>query len=67
MIRKWNKYIKQLNEIRTYYLTFSRTALQRGEIELDDGVKINYAKFQVIETVDENEKKQKVDLWKRYR
>lgn len=37
-------------------------ALQRVEIDLDDGVKTNYAKFQGIETVDENGKKQKVDL-----
>lgn len=60
--RKRDKYIKQLNEIRAYYPALSHMALQRVEIDLDDGVKSNYAKFQGIETVDENGKKQKVDL-----
>lgn len=60
--RKRDKYIKQLNEIRAYYPALSHMALQRIEINLDDGVKTNYAKFQGIETVDENGKKQKVDL-----
>lgn len=60
--RKRDKYIKQLNEIRAYYPALSHMALQRIEIDLDDGVKTNYAKFQGIETVDENGKKQKVDL-----
>lgn len=60
--RKRDKYIKQLNEIRAYYPALSHMALQRVEINLDDGVKTNYAKFQGIETVDENGKKQKVDL-----
>lgn len=60
--RKRDKYIKQLNEIRAYYPALSHMALQRIEIDLDDGVKSNYAKFQGIETVDENGKKQKVDL-----
>lgn len=60
--RKQDKYIKQLNEIRAYYPALSHMALQRVEIDLDDGVKANYAKFQGIETVDENGKKQKVDL-----
>lgn len=60
--RKRDKYIKQLNEIRAYYPALSHMALQRVEIDLDDGVKTNYAKFQGIETVDENGKKQKVDL-----
>lgn len=60
--RKRDKYIKQLNEIRAYYPALSHMALQRVEIDLDDGVKTNYAKFQGIETVDENGKKQKIDL-----
>ena len=37
-------------------------ALQRIESDLDDGVKKNYAKFQNIEVVAENGKKQKVNL-----
>jgi hypothetical protein len=36
--------------------------LQRIVIDLDDGVKVNYAKFQGVEVIDENGKKQKIDL-----
>ncbi len=60
--KKREKYIKQLNETRTYFQALSHVALQRIEIDLDDGVKTNYAKFQGIEIVDENGKKQKLDL-----
>ena len=60
--RKRDKYIKQLNETRIYYQALSHMALQRIEIVLDDGVKKNYAKFQNIEVVAENGKKQKVNL-----
>lgn len=60
--RKRDKYIKQLNETRIYYQALSHMALQRIEIDLDDGVKKNYAKFQNIEVVAENGKKQKVNL-----
>lgn len=60
--RKRDKYIKQLNETRIYYQALSHVALQRIEIDLDDGVKKNYAKFQNIEVVAENGKKQKVNL-----
>lgn len=60
--KKREKYIKQLNETRTYFQALSHVALQRIEIDLDDGVKTNYAKFQGIEIVDENGKKQKIDL-----
>lgn len=60
--KKREKYIKQLNEIRTYFQALSHVALQRIEIDLDDGVKTNYAKFQGIEIIDENGKKQKIDL-----
>lgn len=60
--KKREKYIKQLNETRAYFQALSHVALQRIEIDLDDGVKTNYAKFQGIEIVDENGKKQKIDL-----
>lgn len=60
--KKREKYIKQLNETRIYFQALSHVALQRIEIDLDDGVKTNYAKFQGIEIVDENGKKQKIDL-----
>lgn len=60
--KKRDKYIKQLSEIRTYFQALSHVALQRIDIDLDDGVKVNYAKFQNIEIVDENGKKQKINL-----
>lgn len=60
--KKRDKYIKQLAEIRAYYPALSHIALQRIELNLDDGVKANYAKFQGIEVSIEGEKKQKVDL-----
>ncbi len=60
--KKRDKYIKQLAEIRAYYPALSHIALQRIELDLDDGVKVNYAKFQGIEVGGEGEKKQKIDL-----
>ncbi len=60
--KKRDKYIKQLAEIRAYYPALSHIALQRIELNLDDGVKANYEKFQGIEVSIEGEKKQKVNL-----
>lgn len=60
--KKRDKYIKQLAEIKPYYQALSHVAMQRIEIDLDDGVKVNYAKFQGIEVGGEGEKKQSIDL-----
>ena len=60
--RKRDKYIKQLAEIKPYYQALSHVAMQRIDIDLDDGVKVNYAKFQGIEVGGEGEKKQRLDL-----
>ena len=60
--KKRDKYIKQLAEIKAYYPALSHVALQRIELDLDDGVRSNYEKFQGIEVSVEGEKKQKVDL-----
>lgn len=35
---------------------------QRIEIDLDDGVKVNYAKFQGVEVAQEGKKALKIDL-----
>lgn len=56
------QYVKQLSEIRAYYQALSHVALQRIEINLDDGVKTNYAKFQGVEVSNEGTKKQTIDL-----
>ncbi len=60
--RKRDKYIKQLAEIKPYYQALSHVAMQRIDIDLDDGVKVNYAKFQGVEVGGEGEKKQTIDL-----
>ena len=57
-----DKYIKQLAELRTYYQALSHVAQQRIELDLNDGVKANYAKFQGIEVSIEGEKKQTINL-----
>ena len=60
--KKRDKYIKQLVEIRSYYQALSHIALQKVELNLDDGVKANYLKFMNIEVANEGEKKQTIDL-----
>ena len=60
--RKRDKYVKQLAEIKPYYQALSHVAMQRIEIDLDDGVKVNYAKFQNVEVGGEGEKKQTINL-----
>ena len=56
------KYTKQLAEMRTYDEAIAHVANQRIEIDLDDGVKVNYAKFQGVEVAQEGKKALKVDL-----
>ena len=60
--RKRDKFIKQLAEIKPYYQALSHVAMQRIDIDLDDGVKVNYAKFQAVEVGGEGEKKQTINL-----
>ena len=57
-----DRYVKQLNEMRIYYQALSHLALQKIEIDLDDGVKHNYQLFQNIEVIADGGKKQKVNL-----
>ena len=56
------KYTKQLAEMRIYDEAIAHVANQRIEIDLDDGVKVNYAKFQGVEVAQEGKKALKVDL-----
>lgn len=58
--KKRDKYVKQLAEIKSYYQALSHVAMQRIEIDIDDGVKVNYAKFQGIEVGADGEKKQTI-------
>lgn len=58
------KYIKQLDEIKVYDEALGHIANQHIEIDLDDGVKVNHAKFQKIEISREGEKTKKINLLK---
>ena len=56
------KYTKQLAEIHLYDEAMAHIASQRIEIDLDDGVKVNYEKFQGVEVAQEGKKALKIDL-----
>ena len=56
------KYTKQLAEMKIYDEAIAHIANKRIEIDLDDGVKVNYAKFQDVEVAQEGKKALKVDL-----
>lgn len=53
---------KQLAETRLYDQALAHVANQRVSIDLDDGVKVNYAKFQEVEVINDVGKKVKIDL-----
>lgn len=61
-VKKKDKYLKQLAESKAYYQALSHVALQRKEIDLNDGIKTNYAIFQKIIVSEEGTKKQTIDL-----
>ena len=56
------KYTKQLVEMKIYDEAIAHIANKRIEIDLDDGVKVNYEKFQGVEVAQEGKKALKVDL-----
>ena len=56
------KYTKQLAEMKIYDEAIAHIANKRIEIDLDDGVKVNYEKFQGVEVAQEGKKSLKVDL-----
>ena len=53
---------KLIAEMKIYDEAIAHIANQRIEIDLDDGVKVNYAKFQEVEVTQEGKKAIKVDL-----
>ena len=62
-IKRKEKLTKQLSETMGYDAALSHIALKRVPIDLDDGVKVNYAKFQDIEVSQgEGKKAVKVNL-----
>ena len=48
--------------MKIYDEAIAHIANQRIEIDLDDGVKVNYAKFQGVEVAQEGKKALTVDL-----
>ena len=56
---------KQLKETQKYDEVLAHIANQNIEINLDEGVNVNYSKFQNVETSNEGEKPQKINLLKR--
>ncbi len=60
-----NKLIKQLEEIKQYDEILAHIANQKIEIDLDDGVKINYQKFQNVEVSKDGQKTKKMNLLKK--
>ena len=56
------KYTKQLAEMKIYDEAIAHIANKRIEIEPDDGVKVNYEKFQGVEVAQEGKKSIQVDL-----
>lgn len=56
------KYTKQLGELRNYDEAMAHIANQRINIDLDDGIKVNYEKFQGVEVAQEGKKALKIDL-----
>lgn len=63
-VKTKNKLVKQLEETRNYDGALAHVANQKIEIDLDDGVKVNYAKFQGVEVSCEGKKAKKIDLLK---
>ncbi|MEG1683414.1 MAG: hypothetical protein RR295_06250, partial [Oscillospiraceae bacterium] len=60
--KKKDKLIRQRAETRLYDQALAHIALQRIPLDLDDGVKVNYEKFQGIEVKNEGTKAVKIDL-----
>ena len=59
-----SKLQKQLKETQEYDEALAHIANQNIEIDLDDGIKVNCAKFQNVEVSKEGEKSKKINLLK---
>ena len=65
IIKEKNKLEKQLQETREYDEALAHIANQNIEIDLDDGVKVNYEKFQGIKISKEGQKVKSINLLKK--
>lgn len=61
-VKEKEKLAKQLAETRFYDAAIGHVAAQRISIDLDDGITVNYAKFQGVEVSSEGKKASKIDL-----
>ena len=61
-VKDKTKLVKQLAETKVYDAAIGHIAAQRIPIDLDDGVTVNYAKFQSVEVSSEGKKVSKIDL-----
>ena len=64
-VKAKNVFVIQLEETRRYDEALAHVANQKIAIDLDDGVKVNYAKFQGVEVSREGKKATKIDLLKK--
>ncbi|RXM79537.1 BREX-1 system adenine-specific DNA-methyltransferase PglX [Clostridium tetani] len=60
--KKIAKIAKQIEECREYDQVVAHLANEKISIDLDDGVKVNYAKFQGVKVINSKEKEVKMDL-----
>lgn len=60
--KKIDKISKQIEECREYDQVVAYLANEQIGIDLDDGVKVNYAKFQDVELINSKDKKVKMNL-----
>ena len=61
-IKRITKITKQLEETRIYDQALGHIASQYIDIDLDDGVNVNYEKFQGVQVAREGQKTIKIDL-----
>lgn len=61
-IKRLAKVTKQLEESRLYDQALGHVASQYIDIDLDDGVNVNYEKFQGVQVAREGQKAMKIDL-----
>ena len=61
-IKRIAKIIKQLEETKLYDQALGHIASQYIDIDLDDGVNVNYEKFQGVQVAREGQKAIKIDL-----
>lgn len=60
--KKIDRISKQIEECREYDQVVAYLANEKVSIDLDDGVKVNYAKFQNVEIINSKDKKVKMNL-----